>query len=465
MSTQTQHQPANIDDTLENFLNDIPDDPDDTHAPGSPVVEWEPQAQADRISDWRQNAVTPPDSILQLWLDYQRTQTESADSYIVGACLPVMAAALARRVWFPWGDDRTYPNLFGILAGNPGDRKSSAIKAAERLARIILPADAFLPKYFSPEAMFDAYLDRPDKILVVDEGNTILTDWQQASNGERVATRFLELYDCCPLAESFRRNRSQDNPEAARSVPETSTSVCLGATFNIAAFQGQAVRAGMARRFLYYAADGHGRLIVSPPATDGKPLASLAKKFSRLTEVEGPMFFSHAAEARWGNFQHDNRRRLRAADTSAESAVHRLNSEPMHVLKIAMIFQLARWALDTGRPAREIEADTLALAIEHVAECVRAADFIDSIATRARVREDAEIIIEAIRADFAERAERGSIVLTRSEITRRFAPNPGRRNALTPHDIYNRIIPELHRRGLAKCIQTAQRELYAFRAE
>jgi hypothetical protein len=61
--------------------------------------------------------------------------------------------------------------------------------------------------------VFDEYDEeaggRPDKILMCDDANATLSDWQRATNGERLASRFLELYDCRGLSESFRRNREK----------------------------------------------------------------------------------------------------------------------------------------------------------------------------------------------------------------------------------------------------------------
>ncbi len=292
--------------------------PTDTQPPAEngengefPPVDWTAVSPNSPNSPTRFNqpAILPARSILSDWLDYARTQVESADCYIAGAILPVGGALLGRRVYFPWGDARQYPNLFAMLAGRAGDRKSSVILLAAGLARRILPEAAFLPGSFSPETLFDEYCEeeggRPDKLWIVDEANSVLTDWQKAANGERVAARLLELYDCKPMAESFRRNRKGDEGTSKRIVLETSTSLLFGATFNVARFQGQAVRAGMARRFLYYVADGHGRIITRPRSQNGSCLEFLATNFTRLTSLSGSMDFAdRETEIMWEDYQH-----------------------------------------------------------------------------------------------------------------------------------------------------------------
>lgn len=88
------------------------------------------------------------------------------------------------------------------------------------MARECLPIEAFLPLGFSPESLFDEYDTgcggRPDKILIADDANVILTDWHRSGNGERNATRFLSLYDCKALSESYRLNRREGDVNTQR---------------------------------------------------------------------------------------------------------------------------------------------------------------------------------------------------------------------------------------------------------
>ena len=415
-------------------------------------------------------AIFPADSVLADWMDFARRQEESADAFLVGSILPLCAALLARRVWFTWGSKREFPNLFVMLAGKPGDRKSSVIMQAMRLSKMLLPVNAFLPKSFSPEAMFDAYTEdsggRPDKLWIVDDANGTLTDWQKSTNGERVATRFLELYDCTGLSESFQRNKNVDpNGNAAREVPETSTSLLFGATFNIACFQGQSVRGGMARRFLFYVAERHGRLIVRPHGIGGNELERLANRLRPLAEgPTGPMDFTPEADAIWAEYQHMNRQESNDTDSMREAELARLSSSPMQTLHVAMIFEACRWAARGGHWTGLIAADTLRCAIEHVAACLTSADRLDGIGNRAQIAEDSEVFLAKVRHRFA--AVDGFHFATRSDLTKHFCPNGGRPGSWRPNDLYLRFIPALERRNEARLVdKTGKRKTYAFRAE
>jgi hypothetical protein len=419
-----------------------------------------------------EDAIFPAGSWLERYMEFARKREESADSYLIGAILPVFGATAGRRVWFPWGDGKVYPNLFAMLAGKPGDRKSSAVNSAERLARRVIDKKCFLPSSLSVEALFDEYDEQsgglPDKILIADDANPFLGLLQKTNYGERVGQQLLSLYDCKHLSEAFLRNKSESSGEARRFIEETSTSMVLGATFNICQFQGHEIRSGLQRRFLYYMAERHGRFIVIPARTDQAEFNVLCERLSNLSKLSFPFDFSPDALAFWADFQRQNRTRLEQPGSGAahEALLSRLNGQPNHVLKLAMIFQLSRWAENSSISAPEIDLPTLQTAIEHSELCLASAQALDSIANRAQIEGDADVLLANIRHQFASQATNGEIFLTRTSLTAKYAHHSGRRGALTTHDLYLRLIPDLIRRKKAREIPHAGKpSSFAFKIE
>ena len=74
-------------------------------------------------------AIYPEDSILAPYIEHVRQVSEGVDGYIIGSILPIVAAALGRRVWFPWDNGPRFTNLFNILVGRPGIGKVPSLKA------------------------------------------------------------------------------------------------------------------------------------------------------------------------------------------------------------------------------------------------------------------------------------------------------------------------------------------------
>jgi hypothetical protein len=418
-----------------------------------------------------QKAVLPPNTILTEWFDYARQHTEGADCYLAGCILPVMGALLGRRVWMQLGGTRKFANIFALICGKPGDRKSTTIRLAATTARHCLPGNAFLPENFSPESLFDEYDEtcggRPDKLWIVDDANAVLTDWQKTQNGERTAARFLGLYDCATLSESFRRNKKESEDGAAsRTIPETSTSVIFGATFNVACFQGQTVRAGMARRFLYYTAERRGCDIFDSPVHNADTLRPLVDAFSRCLTIEGEMHFTPDAQDVWRSYQAANRAEMDAASFLAEDLISRLSSAPAQVLAVAMIFEAAIWATGNQAWTGELSLESLQYAIDHVAESLEAARWLDGIAHRVHITEDAEVLFTRILRDFAVYRRGDTIYARRNDLTRAYCHDSARRGAMRPHDLYHRLLPTLIGQGKAQlAMKEGKKEVYAFRVE
>ena len=405
-------------------------------------------------------------------MDYSRALEESADCYLIGSIIPVVAAILERRVYFPWGDKKIYPNIFSMLVGKPGDRKTSAITRAKSIASRSLPENAFLPASFSPESMFDEYDPerggRPDKIWIQGEANTVLGDWKNSSNGERVANRILALHDCEELSESFRRNARNGGDSPRRFIQETSTNIVFGATFQSAYFQGTSVRNGMERRFLYYIGYRFGRTIVRPLSCNPAQLDALGDRFRSCNELFGPMDLAPEAEYIWEEIQTRNRFEIQSADIFDEGYCSRLSGVPTYIIKVAMVFQAARWAKEGRGMCSIIEPDILCYARDHVYACVEALRAGTILGRRSETQMDAESILARIRTKYP--AINGSIYVSRTQLTECFCKNPNRPNAIDTKDLYSRIIPFLIEQRLAQTVSginsgDTRREIYAFRPE
>lgn len=417
--------------------------------------------------------VYPRSSWVDRYMDYARQREESADSYLIGSVLPIVAAALARRAWLPWGDGRVYSNLFSMLAGKPGDRKSSAINQAEKIARAVIDKKQFLPDSMSAEALVDEYDEEaggsPDKLLVTDDANAFLGTLQKTNYGERVGQTLLRLYDCKGLAEAFRRNQQGEEGTARRYISETSTSMILGATFNICQFQGHEIRSGLQRRFLYYLAEGHGRFIGVPAKSNQSEFSALCERFAKLTKLRDlELQFSPEANDLWMEFQRHNRTRLAEGGNglAQDAYLARLNGQPNHVQKLAIIFHAAIWAEAAGEPNMEIGITTLQTAIEHSELCLATAQALDAISNREAIQADADLLLASIQCDFSGKKSNGAILLTRTDLTSRYAHHSGRRGAWKTNDLYLRLIPDLIRRSKAKEVQrSGKQSAFAFKVE
>jgi hypothetical protein len=136
------------------------------------------------------------------------------------------------------------------------------------------------------------------------------------------------------------------------------------------------------------------------------------------------------------------------------------------VLKFAMLFEASRWAANHARDFHVIQTDTLQLAAEHVRHSINASRELDSIGRRAEIREEADAILATIRVEFQCEAKNGAIELSKTTLTHRFAANPSRRGAMTPARLYNEVLLDLQKRGLARPLpRNGKLQVYQFPVE
>jgi len=176
------------------------------------------------------------------------------------------------------------------------------------------------------------------------------------------------------------------------------------------------------------------------------------------------MSLSDEAYKRWKTYQNDNRREMDELEPSQEVIGYRLNTCPTWVLKIAMLFEACTAVHYGDTEAYTISDHSLKLAIEHVEENLRSAEFVDKMIEQKTITKEAEIILAVIRQEFPAEAD-GTIYLSRSQLTRRFCSH-GRGQSLKVDDLYLKFIPALEAIGMAKLIvEKANLKIYAFAPE
>lgn len=416
----------------------------------------------------------PEDSILSDAIDFLRGFSESHDTLLVGASVALAAACMARNAYMPFAGGSLYPNLFCMLVAYAGDGKSTAINPIERIARFAFgEQDRLMKGSMSVEAMFERYLVSPDKFWVQDEGNTILKHWADSAPGQAVSKQMLELHDCRRWEQSYMRQSKDEGGSPVRIIEETSTSMLLGATPNICRLKGVDSKDGLERRFTYYFSPREGRSIVFPRGPSSEAYKRMAMKFTDLFEVRGEFKGLEANSKTKAVYERiklasDNRRAAHdpmTPDGEARRSYERTVCSK--VIKVAMIFEAARWArFKRGAPPNSIGVESLELAEAHVLKTVRSFEFMQTLGRRVELADDGDTMMARVRREFTGNRRGNAIWMNKTDLTYAFAKNSGRAGSRSTTDIYGRIVPELERRGLAKAFgKIAEREWFAFRVE
>jgi hypothetical protein len=168
----------------------------------------------------------------------------------------------------------------------------------------------------------------------------------------------------------------------------------------------------------------------------------------------------------WADYQTQNRALLNEVGSENEPLSARLATTPTSVLKVATLFEACMAAYNgLAHMPKLFGLESLQTAANYVEAHMKAAEFIDRYGARKVAQEQAEVILAIVRREF-KAARPDTIYVTRSELTRRFCHNTGRRGAITPADLYLQIIPELERQGeVIQALKRGRFEAYAFRTE
>jgi hypothetical protein len=222
----------------------------------------------------------------------------------------------------------------------------------------------------------------------------------------------------------------------------------------------------MARRFLYYVAERRGRDLYDCPPHDPEALRAQIEAFRSCLHIAGEMKLTRQAQDLWLAYQAANRQAMNDANPLAEDFISRLASAPAQVLAVAMIFEAAMWAKRRYLWQTSLLPESLECAIQHVDASLEAARWLDGIAHRAAIAENAEVILARILHDFALQRRGDTIYVGRGDLTRAYCNNTSRRGSLKPTDLYDRCIPVLIAQNKARlAVKEGKREVYAFRVE
>lgn len=225
-------------------------------------------------------------------------KTEAPRLFHRWCAIASVAALLGRQCWLPFGHWTIYPNMYVMLMGSPGTRKSTAImisrKMIERQGYDRFSADRTSAERFlydllrhesieSVEELTEMNLDALicERFIVADE----FTDFVGKGN-----LNFLTM-----LAKLWDAPDSYEHPKLHGTsiiVPRPTVSAVTGNTptnFMIA-FPPEAIGQGLMSRIILVHGDATGEKIEDPPAPTEESIKALQSRLTQMRKVvRGPM--------------------------------------------------------------------------------------------------------------------------------------------------------------------------------
>lgn len=136
-----------------------------------------------------------PDSWLGTYLAYARRLTDAPLAFHLGGGLAVLAAAVGSNIfWYGGGARPQWPNLYVLLIGPSGIRKSTAVDLPTTPLAQALPG-SILDKEFSPEQFIRNLQAQPAGVIKESEFSSLLERMKSNYMGA-MKQRLTDLYDC-----------------------------------------------------------------------------------------------------------------------------------------------------------------------------------------------------------------------------------------------------------------------------
>lgn len=284
-----------------------------------------------------------PDGWFRKYLDYT-SESEAPTQFHFGAMLTVIAASMGRHPLISWEAFPTFPNIYTLLIGPTGCRKSTSIRLATDLIADTLPNLNILPNEGSHQGFAKELRMRNWQGSPVSDGLIIASELTVLLGGDRYKTDihkwFTDWYDC---PEKWTRAlASQESYELIKPY------VCFVGASNIDWMRNMSadtVKGGYLPRHLIFEAQGRRHIKAVP-----KFNATLAQELKsqiggRITKVQPFMHLSPDAEKALVTW-YEGHVALQEDSTHDDLFAAWLARKLPHALKVAAVWQLA----DGGRP-------------------------------------------------------------------------------------------------------------------
>jgi len=159
-------------------------------------------------------ACLPPTGFMARWLEYVRP-LESPDSYFLYALLAAAATAVNGRILVnPDSRPACFTNIYTVLYGPSGARKTGAIEEATRLLHLAVPEAPVLPMSFTAEGLI-SYLAETSAVSGKGAGLIVsheLSDLIGGAEYRAANSKFLtDIWDC--HSPYTRRTQAHDYEE------------------------------------------------------------------------------------------------------------------------------------------------------------------------------------------------------------------------------------------------------------
>ena len=271
--------------------------------------------------------------------DIYTRETEPPTNYHVWTLISCISACLGRKCFIPQGTYTVYPNLYIVLVGAPGMKKSSAMNIGKNFLRTI-PDFPLSPASMTREAMLQSLeLNRREFSMngVPSEFHQIacfVTEFQEFLGGKHRNSSMIDILTAIWDEPTYEYNTKNSKPIKI-DAPYVSLLACCTTEWLNEKLDASIISDGLARRIIFVYEEHRSKFVPFPKLTE-KQLAEFSNikdELTRLIKTTGRFEFTDDAmeywEKRYVEIQTD-------AETRPEFLQHYFTTKHVLMLKVSM---------------------------------------------------------------------------------------------------------------------------------
>ena len=232
-------------------------------------------------------------------------ETEPPTNYHVWTLISCLSACLGRRCFVPQGTFTIYPNLYIVLVGAPGMKKSSAMNIGKSLLRCI-PDFPLSPASLTREALLQSLENNVIKFNFAGvpaeyhQISCFVTEFQEFLGGKHRNSSMIDILTAIwdePTYEYLTKNSKPIRIDA----PYVSLLACCTTEWLNEKIDSSIISDGLARRIIFIYEEERNKFVPFPRLTE-QQIAEydfIKKEFIRLQKISGRFDFTEDAITLW----------------------------------------------------------------------------------------------------------------------------------------------------------------------
>jgi Protein of unknown function (DUF3987) len=288
-------------------------------------------------------AAIPPDSFLSAYIAYCAACTDSNAAFHILGGLIALAQTLPTHIGIPLGDSLLRGNIYGIVVGPSGDRKTAALKISKRMLEET-SVGYITESPGSWEGLVEGLRERPQQCIFYEEFGVFLAQ-TEAGYQLPMKTMLTQVYDCGDIGRALAKSRKGAIKDPRVSLFGAVTPEYLERHTEPTDWEG-----GFFNRFLVIYANRERTFRMQPPAVTGR--GALLDKLQVLASLdsfssEPCLGYAPSAMPIWNEWYDKTQKRMHESTNNVRGALARADAL---VHKIALLFAWDFGDARSGKP-------------------------------------------------------------------------------------------------------------------